>query len=82
MGWYTGIGFGPSGEGYFRLTAFGTYEYTCSYGADPDTVRFNGKIKTGRTTFGSVCFSILKQRMIHNGGQETKWNTVNYRLAA
>ena len=21
-----GAGFGPSGEGYFRLTAFGTYE--------------------------------------------------------
>lgn len=24
-----GSGFGPSGEGYFRLTAFGTYENTC-----------------------------------------------------
>ena len=24
-----GCGFGPSGEGYFRLTAFGTYENTC-----------------------------------------------------
>ena len=23
-----GSGFGPSGEGYFRLTAFGTYEAT------------------------------------------------------
>ena len=23
-----GSGFGPSGEGYFRLTAFGTYENT------------------------------------------------------
>ena len=23
-----GSGFGPSGEGYFRLTAFGTYEKT------------------------------------------------------
>ena len=23
-----GAGFGPSGEGYFRLTAFGTYENT------------------------------------------------------
>ena len=23
-----GIGFGPQGEGYFRLTAFGTYENT------------------------------------------------------
>jgi LL-diaminopimelate aminotransferase len=23
-----GSGFGPSGEGYFRLTAFGTYEST------------------------------------------------------
>ena len=23
-----GVGFGPSGEGYFRLTAFGTYEST------------------------------------------------------
>ena len=23
-----GVGFGPSGEGYFRLTAFGTYENT------------------------------------------------------
>ncbi len=25
-----GIGFGPSGEGYFRLTAFGTYENTAA----------------------------------------------------
>ena len=24
-----GVGFGPSGEGYFRLTAFGSYENTC-----------------------------------------------------
>ena len=24
----SGSGFGPSGEGYFRLTAFGTYENT------------------------------------------------------
>ena len=24
----TSTGFGPSGEGYFRLTAFGTYENT------------------------------------------------------
>lgn len=23
-----GVGFGPSGEGYFRLTAFGSYENT------------------------------------------------------
>ena len=23
-----GVGFGPSGEGYFRLTAFGTHEAT------------------------------------------------------
>ncbi len=23
-----GCGFGPSGEGYFRLTAFGSYEHT------------------------------------------------------
>ena len=23
-----GVGFGPHGEGYFRLTAFGTYENT------------------------------------------------------
>ena len=29
MWWGTpGSGFGPSGEGYFRLTAFGTYENT------------------------------------------------------
>ena len=25
-----GSGFGPSGEGYFRLTAFGSYENTCA----------------------------------------------------
>lgn len=24
-----GVGFGPSGEGYFRLTAFGRYDDTC-----------------------------------------------------
>ena len=31
-----GSGFGPSGEGYFRLTAFGTYE---------NTVRAIGRIR-------------------------------------
>ena len=25
-----GSGFGPNGEGYFRLTAFGTYENTAA----------------------------------------------------
>ena len=41
-----GSGFGPSGEGYFRLTAFGTYESTVAA-----IERLRRCIKNGRYSY-------------------------------